>query len=185
MRLLIDMDDTIENLCTALVPFLNKRHGTNVKYEDVNEWDLTKAFPMLSKAEVFAPFYEDEFWSIVQPLPGAQDGIKNLIDKGHDVFIVTSSFYETLRAKMDELLFKYFPYLNWDQVIITSNKQMIHGDVLVDDGVHNLIGGDYIGVLYDAPHNRSFNEKEYGIARVHDWDEVVALIDSMEAEVSK
>lgn len=39
---------------------------------------------------------------------------------------------------MEDLLFRWFPFITWDQVIITSRKQFIKGDVLIDDGIHNL-----------------------------------------------
>ena len=39
--------------------------------------------------------------------------------------------------------------LTWDQVIVTSRKQLIRGDVLIDDGIHNLEGGQYkLDALY-------------------------------------
>lgn len=53
---------------------------------------------------------------------------------------------------------------------------MIKGDVLVDDGIHNLIGGDYRKILVDAPYNREFNEKEYGMVRVKIWKEIYDVI---------
>lgn len=60
---------------------------------------------------------------------------------------------------MDNVLFRYFPMFTWDDVIITAHKQLINGDVLVDDGVHNLVGGSYEKLLMDAPHNRKFRHK--------------------------
>lgn len=94
----------------------------------------------------------------------------------HRVYIVTSSFYETLAVKMTDVLFRYFHFLKWEDVIITSHKQLIHGDVLVDDGVHNLEGGDYLKILMDAPHNRSYDAEQGGMHRVTGWDEAYDII---------
>ena len=30
---------------------------------------------------------------------------------------------------------------------------------MIDDGIHNLIGGEYKKILFDAPYNRSFDDK--------------------------
>jgi len=48
----------------------------------------------------------------------------------------------------------------------------VHGDYLIDDGVHNFEGGHYKGILFDRPHNRLFDDKAAGLTRVHTWDEI-------------
>lgn len=171
LTVLVDMDDTIENLLDTQVETLNKEHGTNVSPGHVKQWDVSMAFPSLSWKDVYAPLLRDEFWINVKPIEGAQKVLNQLIEDGHKVFIVTASAYETLRAKMDYVLFRYFPYLSWNNVIITSNKQMIKGDVLIDDGIHNLKGGDYEKILMDAPHNRGYNAKRGGMTRVKNWED--------------
>ena len=65
-------------------------------------------------------------------------------------------------------------------MIITGRKQMIRGDVLIDDGIHNLEGGQYRKILFTAPHNRFYDAEANGMTRVTTWEEVVAIIDGME-----
>lgn len=176
LTVLVDLDDTLEMLGEAWCEYLNARHGLSVAYEDLNQWDVASVFSTITREQVFAPLLEDEFWEYVKPIDGAVDGLKKVIEDGHKVYIVTTSNYQSLKAKMDKVLFRYFPYLSWSDVIITSNKQMIRGDVLVDDGPHNLVGGSYAKIMMDAPHNRQFIEKDYGILRVKTWDEVYSAI---------
>lgn len=57
-------------------------------------------------------------------------------------------------------------------MIITANKQMIRGDVLIDDGVHNLEGGSYKKILMTAPHNRNYDAEANGMIRVSNWTEI-------------
>ncbi len=47
---------------------------------------------------------------------------------------------------------------------------------MVDDAPHNLVGGDYIKLLYDAPHNQNFDTESHCITRVHNWGEVYFAI---------
>ena len=180
MTILIDMDDVLEKLAEAWVCYLNNKYGTSVSIEDVKDFDLSLAFPTLSKETVYAAEKTDEIWDLVKPMPGADAALKKLIKDGHEVIIVTATEYESLRAKMDKVLFKYFPYLSWKQVIITSRKYLIKGDVLIDDGPHNLVKGDYKKILFDANHNRSFDEKSVGAVRVKNWDEALEEIDRIE-----
>lgn len=177
--ILVDMDDTIECLTDAWIAWLNNRHGTDTKKEDIDCWDFAKPFPTLTEREVYAPLYEDAFWDTVLPMPGAKEAMEALICLGHEIYIVTSSVHETISAKMTKVLFRYFPFLDWQHVIVAQKKQMIRGDILIDDGVHNLIGGDYVKILMTARHNMNFNAEENGMIRVHNWHEVYDAILSL------
>ena len=106
--------------------------------------------------------------------------VQKLMADGHDVFIVTATYYESVPEKMKDLLFKYFPFISWDHVIITSRKQMIRGDVLIDDGVHNLEGGDYAKILVTAPHNKDYDAEANGMIRVNNWDEILKAVETLD-----
>lgn len=175
LTVLIDMDDTIENLCDVWVQCLNERYGTSVKPTDIKEWDMTKAFPTLSRKQIYEPLFDEELWERITPLPGAVETIKKIIDDGHKVVIVTASHQDAVSMKLNNVLFKYFPYLTIDDVIITSQKQLVHGDILIDDAPHNLEGGQYMKLLFDAPHNQSYKTEGTDIIRVHNWAEIYKL----------
>lgn len=177
--ILVDMDDTLVNLLQAWVSALNQIHGLNVDPNDIDDWDITQFFPSLTRYQVFEPLFADEFWDTVKPKEDAVQYLKQLKDDGYKIYICTNTHYKTLKAKMEKVLFKYFDYLSWKDLIIVADKQLLDADFLVDDGVHNLIGGKYKGILMDAPHNRKFNEREHGIIRVKTWREIYALIKSM------
>lgn len=179
LTILIDMDDTIENLIVCWIKKLNERYGTTVQYSDVICWDMAKIFPTLTKDQIFEPLFDETFWDEVQPIEGSVEYIQKLIDDGHSVYIVTNSHYNTLKPKMEKVLLRYFPFISWRNVIIASNKQMIMGDILIDDAIHNLTGGEYIKFLMDAPHNHSFNAEENGMTRVHSWKEIYDLINNI------
>lgn len=182
MILLVDMDDTIERLLEAWVRGVNERYDRNVTYDEITSWDVSAAYPGLTREQVYAIPAEPGFWGRVEPIPGAAESMRRLMDAGHDVFIVTATPPEQVQEKMHDLLFKYFPFLSWDQVIVTSKKQMIRGDVLIDDGVHNLEGGDYVKILMTAPHNRSYDAEENGMIRVHNWQQVEEVIQKIKSE---
>ncbi len=100
--------------------------------------------------------------------------------------MVTATDYRTCRAKIDRLL-EIFPFLSQDHIIICDHKQMIRGDVLIDDAPHNLISGKYRKILMSAPHNRDFNAAAHDIYRADSWDAVYSIIKSfvMKDEVEK
>ena len=179
---LVDMDDTIENCTEAWVNYVNRRFGTDVKPESLRDWDVSKAFPTLTREQVYGVTFEEAFWLTVKPIDGAAEYMKKLIDDGNKIYIVSCAAYETMRVKMEDVLFKYFPFIEWNEIIVTYNKKIINADVMIDDGVHNLIGADCVRILMDAPYNRDFNEEAYGMFRVRNWKEIYDLINSGKLE---
>lgn len=182
MTILVDMDDTIEYLLKAWVRGANETYGYDVAYDDITDWDVSRAFPGLSWEQVYKIPMTPGFWRTVEPIPGAAETLKRLMDAGHEVLIVTATPFDSVPEKISGYLFEHFPFLSWDQVIITGKKQLIRGDVLIDDGLHNLEGGDYIKILMTAPHNRDYDAEKNGMIRVHNWTEIEDVITRLASE---
>ena len=180
LTILCDADDTIQELTAHWLEELNKKYDCNVKKEDIKSWDMTKAFPKLTPDEVLEPLYREEFWSRTTPIDGSSYYLKRLIDDGHKLLIVTASNPETFGAKTKKLL-QMFPFLTENQIIRENNKQTVYGDILIDDGVHNLIGGRYKKFLFNQPNNSGFNEQDYDITRVYSWKDIYERISNFVA----
>ena len=176
------MDDTIEQLLKAWVDGVNQAYNRSVSCDDITSWNVAAPYNGLTAEQVYEIPMKPGFWKTVKPIPGAAEALQRLIAAGHDVYIVTATPYESVYEKMTDLLFHYFPFLSWNQVIITCNKQLIRGDVLIDDGIHNLEGGSYAKILMDAPHNRNYDAEANGMIRVHNWDEIEAVIAEMDKQ---
>ena len=179
MIILVDMDDTIEQLLSALVKRANERFHRSAAVDDISDWSIVCAYPEIEKRQILNLMYEPGFWDTVEPVPGAADALRYLMDKGHQVYIVTATEFDHIPEKMERVLFRYFPFLSPDQVIITGRKQMIRGDVLIDDGIHNLEGGEYRKILFTAPYNKDYDAEANGMIRVHGWKEIIEVIDRM------
>ena len=179
MTILVDMDDTIELLLAAIVERANEKFGQQVTLDQITSWDMSEPYTGVDKKQMLAITYESGFWRSVKPVPGAAEALRHFMDEGHEVYIVTATEIDNAEEKMKDLLFRYFPFISWDHVIITCRKQMIRGDVLIDDGIHNLEGGDYRKILFTAPHNRLYDAEANGMIRVDTWDEAVRVVDSM------
>ena len=179
LTVLVDLDDTIEDLLTAWIHALNEKFDRDVDPEHVRFWDVLEYYPGLSKSDIYSVFDWDNFWSNVRPKPGAVEYLKRLIDDGHKVYIVTATHYINLQVKMEEVLFKYFPYIKWDHVIITQDKAMIDGDVIIDDGVHNHLRKRRLNVLMDAPHNNYVDAAALGLKRVGSFEEAYRAVSAV------
>lgn len=158
LKILVDMDDTIEYLLFAWVDCLNKRYGLSVKYSDIHEWNICTAFPTLTAEQVYAPLVEDDFWTTVEPIPDASEVLQWAMEQGHEVYIVTASAYETIKSKMENVLFKYFPFISWKNVFIAHHKQMIRGDILIDDAPHKNDWRDVRNCIVAVAHEDELKE---------------------------
>ena len=170
------MDDTIEDLCGAWIGYLNDTYGTTVKKEDITDWEVSKFFPTLTEKEVFGALLKKKLWERVKPLPGASENLQKLITDGHRVMILTASHPNTVGIKLNKVLFRYFPFFTAKDVIVASRKQLVMGDVLIDDAPHNLEGGVYRGILMSAPHNRRYDAAANGFIRADNWDQIYNII---------
>jgi len=182
LTILVDMDGTIESLLDVWLDRLNKKYNRNVKTEDIKDWDISKFYEGLTKEDVFSVMMDPTIWKEVKPIDGAKEVLKKWIDEGHNVYIVTDNPYQSVKVKVEDLLFRCFPFISWHNVVITSRKQLIKGDVLIDDGIHNLVGGEYKKLLFDAPYNRDVDEEKLELTRVFDWKSIDKIIENLSNE---
>lgn len=184
LRILIDMDDTIENLAEAWCAWLNKRYGLSVNHKDIDSWGaITDLYGEwgLSAEDVFYPLYhESEFWDTVTPKQDAIEYIKMLKDDGHQIFIVTNSYASVKADKFEKVLFRHFPYLDYTNLIITHDKSFLKADVIIDDNLNYVLGScAKLKLLYNASHNKDFDDPfNEGIYRVNNWAEIYLRINS-------
>lgn len=172
--ILCDADDTIENLCQTWVTHLNGLYGTTVHSSEIVDWNVSLFFPSLTKEQVYDPIFNKNFWKEINPIDGCYK-VLEAINKRDELYIITATNYQTCDTKIERIL-EMYPFLKWSQFIITERKQLVYGDWLIDDGVHNFDGGVYEGILMSQPHNKNFNAEENGLIRVHGWDEIGKIL---------
>lgn len=175
LTILVDADDVIENLAERLVEVLNHLTGSSLREQDITEWDITKLYPQLRKEEVYKVLEKESFWDGLKATPGAYEAIVSLAEDGHIIKIVTASHYSTLQYKIPKIM-DLFPCLEWQDFIITSEKQFVKGDIIIDDNPINLRGERRYKLLFDRPHNQKFDAEKNNVFRTKNWAEIRALI---------
>lgn len=170
MRILVDLDSTITNFAEVLLAELNKKNCTNYAYHEINCWSWFDE----NFFDPWEPIRYAKFWDKVQPYPNAIETIKKLWNEGNEVFIVTASFFiPSLSKKINTTLSWFKPYLvDESNVIIAKRKDIINGDILIDDGLHNCESFPNKVLLYDQPWNQSSS----WTLRVHNWQEIDEIL---------
>ena len=175
MKILIDIDDTISNFAEVLLRWLNEEYNTNYKKSEVVSWDWFRNHFQ----NPWNPTDYKKFWDEVKINPEAIYYIEKLVEKGHEVYIVTASFHsDTLGHKIRKTLSNFDKNLiNKDNIIICYNKGMIKGDIRIDDGIHNLYE-DSINILYSQPWNQNVTSS-LKYKRLKKWKDIYNYITSI------
>jgi len=165
----------MNNLTEHWIDYLNERYGFAVNAKNISKRELSQAFPELTKEEIDSPLEDEKFGLTFKVRPYSAECLKHMIDDGHEISIVTAHNNRTVGTKFDWLL-SNFPFLSRNDIIITSKKQKIIGDALIDDAIHNLGGGNYFKILFDRPDNRDYDAKANGMVRVYTLKEAYEVI---------
>lgn len=143
--------------------------------KDIKSWDISQYTKRCSSEELFSILEQPDFWNTVYPIKDSYSYIKKLHDDGYEIYIVTATSHETLHSKMLRF-FELYPFIHSNQIIVTQNKKIVDLDLLIDDDPTNLEDGFYTKILFDAPHNQRYNEKEIGAYRCTRWKDVYKII---------
>jgi 5'(3')-deoxyribonucleotidase len=180
MILAIDIDDTICNLQETVVNIFNQRYGKKYSVDDFHDFDVTNVLPEDEATNMISIYGESGLYKIVKPISNAKNALQKLINKGHQIYLVTNAVPGTYGEKV-EFVKKYFPYIDDAHIVSMKHKHLFRCDVMVDDCLQNILAKPYYHrVLIDRPWNRSNSDYAYGIYRCYNWNEVLEAIDKID-----
>jgi len=115
-----------------------------------------------------------DFFLTAKPIDGSIDILKRLHSM-YQVYIVSAAtqFPLSLGEKM-KWLAQYFPFIHWKQVVLCGSKEVVKGDIMIDDHFVNLDGFEGKTILFSQPHNMS--EHNHRHTRVRNWKEIETML---------
>lgn len=186
LTILLDLDDVLNNQCELWIERLNSKYGLNMKYNDVTDWDMKKFYPSLGEAEVYEPVLNPALVREMSTTPESIWYTNEWDSRGHTLLVVTSTSTLNIEAK-SKWLHNYFRWFSEDKLILSHKKQLIKGDILIDDGIHNLLSDketgvspSYIKLCFNRPWNRAFACLPNDICRVFSFSEMDEMIKYLE-----
>lgn len=112
------------------------------------------------------------YYANLRPIHGALDAIIDMELAGHEVFFVTSPWLENPTCASDKLksVAQHFGPWRAPHTIITSDKTLIDGDVLIDDKgcITGIQKPRWKQILFTQPHNMSVTDL-VRLDRWRDW----------------
>jgi len=150
---LLDVDGVLADFAGALLRWA----GPKYTREQLTEWDLTKALGLGDRQHLFDEYAsEPGFCEWLPVIDGAQDFVEGLRSVA-DIVIVTSPYSAARLWTFERLrwLERHFGISKYD-VIFAKRKYLVRGDIMVDDGPHNIeefvMRGGH-GLLIEQPWN--------------------------------
>lgn len=147
---------------------------------------------MLTDKQIFLPYLDGTLYMDISPVKQAQALIRRLVEN-HNVYVVTANilgiqgdtlpsfFWEGCNARatqyMLQFLWDFYPEIPKENIIITPQKHIVKGDILIDDNPAFLRTGSYKRILLDKPYNRDFDDAYFRVWRAKDWAEVEKYIE--------
>lgn len=187
LTILLDLDDVLNNQNEIWVDVLDQRYGRKVSVEDITDWDMRLAFPGLNDGELYGPVHSGELISSMTATMDAVLYTKMWHDNGHKLYVVTSTSAENAEAKI-QWLFRHYTWFDRDRFIMCRHKNMVFGDILIDDAIHNLKAMKWDGanpncmcVCMDKPWNRSAENEFVRAKSFVDIDTVVQELEKGDA----
>lgn len=171
----VDLDDVLWDLMSTWISRYNDMVDDNLTVEDIKSWDVAQYIKRGTEGILNYIPQQNDFWDDVEPIPDSKECLQQLIKDGYLIYVVTASSHTNLKEKMSRF-YSLFPFIEEEHVVIIHRKQMMDLDMLIDDKPGNLEDANYLKVLFDRPHNRSFDEDKISAVRLKTWPEIYKYI---------
>lgn len=165
MIILVDMDNTLADFDKALLEIWRKLYPNEfyVPLEERKNFHPHKDYPDHLQSKIQEIFHSQGFIRNLPPIPGGIEAVKEMLEKGHDVRFCTSHLYEYNYCVFEKYQWieEYFGKEAVDRIILTRDKTLIYGDLLIDDKqeITGLKTPFWEHILFDRPYNRNVTEK--------------------------
>lgn len=165
-RILVDMDGVLADVYSQFLKLEFQETGKQRSFEDTYGKTEDEAFPYYDKH-----VRSEGFFGTAPIIDGSVEGLKYLNDK-YEVIILSSAteFPKSLYEK-EMWLNINFPFITWQQMIFCGRKDVVSGDVMIDDHPKNLNSFQGEKIIFTQPHNINITMPD--CKRVYSWSEII------------
>lgn len=138
--LLVDMDCILVDMIPPWLDRYNEECGTNVTVDDIKDYDM--GLVCKNEKVFYGILQEPGFFHDMRAMPGAISGMRQLIELGYDIKILTRPPDQCRDGIADKQLWikERFPELaTMRNQVFTAAKDIVWGDLLFDDCPDHLI----------------------------------------------
>lgn len=177
MIALVDIDNVLNNFGQTVVNAYNNEYNTLFRLCDMVNYDMFSCMqPNNLTYEKFCDKYftGNLYCDEAVPLPDSIQGLCEL-NSLCETYLVTSREMGELPNIM-KWLYSNYPFIKDEQLIRCKNKNLINGDILIDDCLDNILNFSRGRIVFDYPWNRNIDDKTNFIHRAYNWEDILNII---------
>ncbi|HEY4486736.1 MAG TPA: 5'-3'-deoxyribonucleotidase [Candidatus Paceibacterota bacterium] len=160
MIILVDQDGPLANFEQGFLDGWRFQFSDElfIPLEERKTFYLRDQYQKHLREKVESIYFAPGFYKNLPPVDGAIEAIKELVALGYEVMICTSPLgrYENCILEKYQWIEKYLGEDFTKKIILTKDKTLIRGDILIDDkpGVTGIFEPSWEHVIFDYPFNR-------------------------------
>lgn len=173
--ILLDYDDVLFDFLGTVLKWYNREKKTSLKVQDVTSWDLSEIGDIHTFMKII---HNADLWKEIPAKGNSMKVVQRLINDGRwNIYICTSCTTLQEYVVKTEVIEKSLPGFDISKVLNVSRKEIIRGDVLIDDKLENLIRcKPYMEcILMDMPHN----QQTEAFRRINTLEELPSILEDM------
>jgi len=157
-KLLIDIDGVIRDILPSILSIYNCQYndkiGKTYTKKDITEFDFRHSLKNIRNIDTFFQAHSRDIFYYSNPVEKSLASLKSL-HKDYNITLITANPYRTGQRNTLEWLEMYD--VRYDDLIFTTDKSIVKGEVALDDAVHNLlVMNANKKVCMDRPYNKRY-----------------------------
>lgn len=184
LTILVDMDGVLckwqemyDNLLRTHYP-----HIPVFPFEKVTRFKTQSFYAEEHRAEIAEMMDRPGFYRDLEPMEGSVEALKAMRAAGINVFLCTAPYVtnKTCASEKMEWVEKHLGADWLNRTIITSDKTLVRGTILIDDkpNIKGAMKPMWKHIVFDAPYNRGIEP------RINQWNEWIHVLAKV-LEISK
>ena len=178
-KLIVDFDDTIVE--SIFLQRVNRFLKTNYTFDDFQNYYIDEIIKPCDQDKFYGEFCDTNPYFDVELIKDAKEVLYRL-SKKYDIYICSGCVMYNMPSRSAQIfsykydyIIKTFPFLSPQKFIFTNSKEVLQGDIIIDDFLGNLTGNFKEKYLFTSYHNKSYTDeelKEKNITRVDSWKDI-------------
>ena len=180
MIILLDQDGPLADFEEGFLKNWRTRFPKEVavEVEQRTQFEISSDYPERLRDQVVSIYHTPDFFLSLKVVDGAVEAVRKIQELRHELFICTSPLSAFEHCVSEKYLWveKYFGRDLTRRIILTKDKTLVRGDILIDDKpeITGLVIPSWEHVLFNAPYNRAVSNGRK-IITWNNWREILKI----------
>lgn len=168
-RILVDMDGVLADVYSQFLNLEFTETGILRNIEETNGKLESDAFPLYEKH-----VRSKGFFRTAPTIKDSIEGLKYLNNKYEIIILSSATEFPQSLSEKELWLNDHYPFIHWKQMVFCGRKDLVYGDIMIDDHPKNLNSFSGKKIIFTQPHNIQLTV--LNCTRVSTWSEIMSIL---------